>query len=330
MAVSLRPATPDDIPLLRGWNSDPVIARFCPTGHWDWQKILATTGLEGLIGELDGRPIGFVLITDLLHDTTGYWGAPQAGLMSLDIWIGKPELRGEGHGRALMALAIDRCFADPAIHALLVDPLKTNSDAIGFFQRIGFTFLEDRSFGDDQCAVHHLTRQTWQRRAVSLRPATHDDIPLLELWDEEPVVAASDPDDEWGWEETLAAVGFDTFVAELDGHPFGVVQITDLEREESRYWGEPQTGILALDVWIGEPDLRGKGHGRAMMEAAIARCFADPAIHTILIDPLITNTEAIAFYQRLGFTFLENRQFGDEVCAVHQLTRQIWQQGQNP
>lgn len=165
---------------------------------------------------------------------------------------------------------------------------------------------------------------------ITLRPATPDDIPLLEAWDDEPVVAASDPNDDWSWEQTLATDGLENLVAELDGRPIGFIQITDLVRDESRYWGDPQPGCLAIDIWIGEPDLRGQGHGRAMMALAIARCFADPAIHTVLIDPLTTNTEAISFYQRLGFTFLENRQFGEDHCAVHHLTRQTWQQGSNP
>jgi aminoglycoside 6'-N-acetyltransferase len=165
---------------------------------------------------------------------------------------------------------------------------------------------------------------------ITLRPATPDDIPLLEQWDGEPVVAASDPNDDWDWPQTLAAVGLENLMAELDGEPIGFIQITDLVRDESRYWGEPQPGFMAIDIWIGEADVRGQGHGRAMMNRAIARCFADPAIHTILIDPISTNTDAIAFYRRLGFAFLEDRQFGDDHCAVHQLTRQNWQEGNLP
>jgi aminoglycoside 6'-N-acetyltransferase len=165
---------------------------------------------------------------------------------------------------------------------------------------------------------------------ITLRPATHADIPLLEQWDDEPVVAASDPNDDWDWPQTLAAEGLDNFVAELDGRPIGFIQITDLVRDASRYWGPPQAGFMAIDIWIGEPDARGQGHGRAMMQLAIQRCFADPAIHTILVDPISDNTDAIAFYRRLGFSFLEHRRFGDDTCAVHQLTRTQWQEGPRP
>jgi aminoglycoside 6'-N-acetyltransferase len=165
---------------------------------------------------------------------------------------------------------------------------------------------------------------------IILRPATTDDIPLLDQWDEEPIVAASDPNDDWDWPQTLAAEGLENLVAELDGRPIGFIQITDLMRDASRYWGEPQAGFKAIDIWIGEADVRGLGHGRTMMRLALERCFADPSIHAVLIDPVTTNTDAIAFYPRLGFTFLENRRFGDDDCAVHQITRDTFTQGTNP
>ena len=163
---------------------------------------------------------------------------------------------------------------------------------------------------------------------ITLRPATPADVPMLERWDEDPVVAASDPNDDWDWEtDTLGAEGLENLIAELDGRPIGFIQITDPVRDASRYWGDPQPGFMAIDIWIGEPDARGQGSGRAMMKQAIARCFADPLIHTILIDPIETNTDAIGFYRRLGFTFVENRRFGLDDCAVHALRRADWEKG---
>ena len=160
---------------------------------------------------------------------------------------------------------------------------------------------------------------------ITLRPATVADAPLLDRWDEDPVVAASDPNDEWDWEnDTLGAVGLENLIAELDGRPIGVIQITDLLRDASHYWGPPQPGLMAIDIWIGEPDARGQGHGRAMMILAIERCFADPSIDAILIDPIAGNKDAIGFYQRMGFTFVELRRFGADECAVHKLTRHDW------
>jgi aminoglycoside 6'-N-acetyltransferase len=63
-----------------------------------------------------------------------------------------------------------------------------------------------------------------------------------------------------------------------------------------------------------------------MMELALARCFTDSSVKSIVIDPLATNTRAIRFYERLGFEFVEQRRFGDDDCSVYQLTRSRYEQ----
>jgi aminoglycoside 6'-N-acetyltransferase len=59
-----------------------------------------------------------------------------------------------------------------------------------------------------------------------------------------------------------------------------------------------------------------------MMEQAIQRCFADPGVHTILLDPLSSNTRSHHFYERLGFEFVVERTFGEDCCRVYRLTRE--------
>ena len=39
--------------------------------------------------------------------------------------------------------------------------------------------------------------------SIILRPANIDDLALLQHWDEQPHVLASDPNDDWGWETEL-------------------------------------------------------------------------------------------------------------------------------
>jgi aminoglycoside 6'-N-acetyltransferase len=41
----------------------------------------------------------------------------------------------------------------------------------------------------------------------------------------------------------------------------------------------------------------------------------------VLIDPLATNERAIRFYQRLGFEFVEARDFDADHCLVHRYPR---------
>lgn len=101
--------------------------------------------------------------------------------------------------------------------------------------------------------------------------------------------------------------------------------IIDPAREPTHYWGEIEDGLRAIDIWLGPPDALGRGYGTAMMSIAIDRCFADPAVKAIVIDPLMTNVDAQRFYRRLGFTDVERRQFDDHSdCLVMRLDRSAW------
>jgi aminoglycoside 6'-N-acetyltransferase len=160
-----------------------------------------------------------------------------------------------------------------------------------------------------------------------LRPATGADVSLLRRWDEEPHIKASNPNDDWNWEEELGvpSPGREQLIAELAGRAIGFIQIIDPAREASHYWGDCAENQRAIDIWIGEASCLGKGHGTAMMNLAIARCFAPLDVTGILIDPLKSNERARRFYERFGFKFVEDRHFGDDLCAVYFLSRQVWE-----
>jgi aminoglycoside 6'-N-acetyltransferase len=172
-----------------------------------------------------------------------------------------------------------------------------------------------------------------------LRPATQADVELLAEWARRPHVVSASSDDpaataafgdvDWSEEvarrDTLGADVWEVLVAELDGRPAGMVQITDPHREPDHYWGDIEPNLRAIDIWIGESDLLGQGVGTEMMAQAIARCFADPAVTGIVIDPLASNVDAIRFYDRLGFAEVGPRRFGDDGdgddCLVMRLDR---------
>jgi aminoglycoside 6'-N-acetyltransferase len=161
---------------------------------------------------------------------------------------------------------------------------------------------------------------------MNLRPATLADLNLLQHWDEQAHVVASDPNDDWHWEIELDRTPDwrEQLIAEIEGRPIGFMQIIDPAQEESHYWGEVAANLRAIDIWIGEETDLGKGYGTKMMQLALARCFADPAVTAVLIDPLASNTRAHRFYERLGFKFVDRRQFGDDDCFVYHLNRTDW------
>ncbi len=160
---------------------------------------------------------------------------------------------------------------------------------------------------------------------VTLRKVRPDDATLLEKWDRDEGVIASNPNDagESDWPAEIAAdPDWRRFwIAEADGRAVGVLIDIDPEKEESHYWGDCGPGLRAFDIWVGEPEMRSLGVGAAMMRQALAAAFADPAVNAVIIDPLASNARAIRFYERMGFSPVERRWFGEDDCLVMRLDR---------
>jgi len=166
---------------------------------------------------------------------------------------------------------------------------------------------------------------------VLLRLASLNDVPILRAWDKKQhVIDSSGTDDHADWP---AEINFDPpwreiLIAETDHTPIGALVIIDPEFEISRYWGNIRSGFRAIDIWIGEEDHLGKGYGTAMMRLAIQRCFWSSDVDTILINPLATNTRAIAFYKKMKFEAEGHRTFGKDACFVLRLERTTWRQSE--
>jgi aminoglycoside 6'-N-acetyltransferase len=168
-----------------------------------------------------------------------------------------------------------------------------------------------------------------------LRPASFEDIPILEKWDEEPhVISATtdkpnqeiafDPEHDWREELERQDEHFKYYIAENDGRPIGGMLIIDPRLESTHYWGEVEPDLRAIDIWIGDTKDLGKGYGEQMMRLAFQLCFAESSVKAILIDPLNSNKRAHRFYQRLGFKVVGRKYFGEDDCLVHWLTREDW------
>lgn len=164
-------------------------------------------------------------------------------------------------------------------------------------------------------------------KMMNLRHATPADLALLQYWDEQAHVIASDPDDDWHWEVELEQHPDwrEQLIAEIEGRPIGCIQIIDPAREESHYWGDIEANLRAIDIWIGEATDLGKGYGTQMMLLALVRCFADSTVTAVLVDPLVSNTRVHRFYERLGFRLIDRRQFNEDECLVYRLDRTDWQ-----
>src|SRR5262245_47183917 len=159
-ALRLRAATPADLALLRRWDEQPHVVASDPHDDWGWETELAKNPdwREQLIAEAGGRPVGFVQIIDPAREDSRYWGQVPPNLRAVDLWIGEAADLGKGFGTEMMRLALERCFADANVAAVLIDPLAANTRAQRFYERLGFRFVERRRFGKDDCFVYRLDR----------------------------------------------------------------------------------------------------------------------------------------------------------------------------
>lgn len=169
--VLLRPATPSDAGLLEGWDrqphvisattDDPAAEKAFEDVYWPDELAAQDEHSQYFIGELDGRPIGAMQIIDPHRESMHYWGDIRPNLRALDIWIGEPDCLGKGYGETMMRLAFQRCFADQAVTAIVIDPLASNTRAHKFYRRLGFKAVGRRMFDEDDCLVHELRREEW-------------------------------------------------------------------------------------------------------------------------------------------------------------------------
>jgi aminoglycoside 6'-N-acetyltransferase len=159
--VLLRPASIHDLSLLTYWDEQPHVMASDPNDDWNWEIELNRNPpwREQLIGEVNGVPVGFVQIIDPLWEETHYWGEIEENLRAIDIWIGQKENLSRGFGTRMMELALARCFAHAEVKAVIIDPLASNTRAHRFYERLGFEFVEQRTFGEDDCFVYRFNRK---------------------------------------------------------------------------------------------------------------------------------------------------------------------------
>jgi len=142
MTISIRFATPDDLPLIA--DLIRALAEYEKLAHevrFD-EAVLgaklfgARPYAEVIIGEVDGAAQGFALF---FHNFSTFEGKP--GVYLEDLFV-RPEARGSGLGKALLsrlaAIAVERDCA-----RLEWSVLDWNEPAIGFYKKLGARLMDE-------------------------------------------------------------------------------------------------------------------------------------------------------------------------------------------
>jgi RimJ/RimL family protein N-acetyltransferase len=104
------------------------------------------------------------------------------------------------------------------------------------------------------------------------------------------------------------------YLAMLDGRPIGMFQhyriADDPEYAEALALGEDAVGV---DLFIGEAELVGRGHGPAMLRQFLRDvAFPFHGLDVCVIGPSVKNVAAIRAYAKVGFRALREVQIADE------------------
>ena len=142
MTLNIRPATPADLPLIAQFIRD--LADYEKLAHevrFDETKLGENLFgprpyAEVVIGELDGTAQGFALF---FHNFSTFEGRP--GIYLEDLFV-RPEARGSGLGKALLAHLAELCVRRDCAR-LDWSVLDWNTPSIGFYQSLGAKLMDE-------------------------------------------------------------------------------------------------------------------------------------------------------------------------------------------
>lgn len=156
----------------------------------------------------------------------------------------------------------------------------------------------------------------------SFRPLADDDLPLMHSWLNEPGVVRWWEGSDSSWEAVVdeygsdpeedEALGYDVhWIAILDGVDVGWIQcraISDFEGGEAEPWVEAgaETSGAGIDYLIGDPKVRGRGVGSAMVSAFVAQVVfgLHPSWTQVAADPYASNVASWRSLEKAGFRLL--------------------------
>jgi GNAT superfamily N-acetyltransferase len=142
LSLVIRPAAPEDAPLILDFIRELAeyehLLHEVKAGLDDIRAMLFGAVPRAFcdIAQVEGTPVGFAF---WFYTVSTFEGRP--GLYLEDLYV-RPEARGHGAGRALLASLARRCL-DEGLARLEWAVLDWNAPAIGFYDRLGATTKSD-------------------------------------------------------------------------------------------------------------------------------------------------------------------------------------------
>jgi aminoglycoside 6'-N-acetyltransferase len=139
--------------------------------------------------------------------------------------------------------------------------------------------------------------------SYTFRSAAPADLPLLRVWLRTPEVACwwGDPDEQAALlQEDLDQPRMVMRIVSFEGRPFAYVQDYAVDAWPQPHLAGLPAGSRAIDAFVGEPEMIGRGHGSIFLRLLAERLKAAGA-PVVVIDPALANARARRAYARAGF-----------------------------
>jgi aminoglycoside 6'-N-acetyltransferase len=140
-------------------------------------------------------------------------------------------------------------------------------------------------------------------RPYAFRQFVQEDLAMLDIWLRSPEVVRW-----WGkpeeqarlLEEDLKEPGMTMQIVSFHGRPFAYAQHYGVHTWPHPHLESLPKGARAIDAFIGETDMVGKGHGSAFLRL-LAEQLIDEGAPLVAIDPHVHNIRARRAFEKAGF-----------------------------
>jgi aminoglycoside 6'-N-acetyltransferase len=132
-----RRVIPDDLPLLRVWQSTAHVRDWWGSDESYDQDDLTDVRVARWIVSHAGRPFAFMQDYDVRGWDDHHFAILPEGARGIDQYIGDPGMIGIGHGTAFIGARLRNLFAQGA-PVIATDPHPDNHRAIAVYRKLGF------------------------------------------------------------------------------------------------------------------------------------------------------------------------------------------------
>jgi hypothetical protein len=162
---SLRPLDPEtDAAVVHDWVTRPYAAFWGMASatvddvRAAYAELTASPHHEVLLGSHDGRAAFLTELYDPAHHELASVYDVRPGDLGMHLLVAPPTEPRHGFTRAVMRTALDRCFADPTVTRVVVEPDVRNTKIHALNAAVGFTAEREVTLSDKRALLSFCTR----------------------------------------------------------------------------------------------------------------------------------------------------------------------------